>query len=201
MDWKNQKRTSEKKTTEDEDEVNLSLNSELGTFLDELVLAEMPQEDRREFKDVQDVIVQKELHRSGWTLAQQVLAAEKKLNSKKETKKKTSRAKAKAKAKPKGKARPMKQKSPFAQNMAAARASHSRRPKTRSAAAGGESGVKRKREPSPSPSPSGEAKVVTGLQWWRSVSQKVLMFFCGGKNPVVCVGSDLSLWIIMAGSQ
>lgn len=43
----------------------------LGNFLDELVLDDMPQEERRDYSDVVEAVNQKKFRASGWTMAEQ----------------------------------------------------------------------------------------------------------------------------------
>ena len=78
-------------------------NTELGTALDELILWDMPAEDKSEYKDITDLIAEKKLTSSGWTLAERELHAKQKAKEK-DSKKKKAKAKAKPKGRPKGKA-------------------------------------------------------------------------------------------------
>ena len=77
-------------------------NTELGTALDELILWDMPAEDKSEYKDITDLIAEKKLASSGWTLAERQLHAKQKAKEK-DAKKKKAKTKAKPKGRPMGK--------------------------------------------------------------------------------------------------
>ena len=77
-------------------------NTELGTALDELILWDMPAEDKSEYKDITDLMAEKKLASSGWTLAERQLHAKQKAKEK-DAKKKKAKAKAKPKGRPMGK--------------------------------------------------------------------------------------------------
>jgi hypothetical protein len=62
-------------------------NTELGTALDELILWDMPAEDKSEYKDITDLIAEKKLTSSGWTLAERELHAKQKAKEKDSKKK------------------------------------------------------------------------------------------------------------------
>ena len=71
----------------------LELNSwhkELGTVLDEVVLSEMPQEERQDFKEIQEAVQQRVIGENGWAVVPQ--------KGKGKGKKSSAKAKAKSKA-------------------------------------------------------------------------------------------------------
>ena len=73
--------------------------SELGTVLDEIIMSELPQDERKDFKQVHDAITNKITSSSGWTMVAGRKSAQ---NAKAKAK---SKARAKAKAKPAAKAK------------------------------------------------------------------------------------------------
>ena len=82
----------------------------LGNFLDELVLDDMPQEERRDYSEVVEAVNNKRIRESGWTVASHQ-KNQKNQNQKKGVKAKvakTMKAKSKAKSKPRPKPKPSK---------------------------------------------------------------------------------------------
>ena len=56
---------------------------ELGSSLDELVLWDMPAEDQKEFQDAQELIVNRRIKSSGWTLVERKARDQEKRSGKK----------------------------------------------------------------------------------------------------------------------
>ena len=90
------------KATEASAADELQLNSwhkELGTVLDEVVLSEMPLEERQDFKEIQEAVQQRAISAGGWAVVAQ------KGKGKGKGKKSSAKAKAKAAAKNRGRLR------------------------------------------------------------------------------------------------